>query len=338
MELFLCHTPLHVLISLLVAATEPRTPRTFVVVEDSAGLHQLARLLVRADIGQLHLLPGVANGSNLLSQTRIQRNNAKMLRSLYAYTAETVHLFHDLRAESQAMLNTSSVSQRPRFVLLEDGIALYEPRGLLVGGWVSVLKRKLAFGMDWKHARELGLHPALSEIRCFYPHLLRANLRHKPSDALPTALHQLVDRATLQTLRPTTTSAGSRAVVAVPHSRAVSPAYFQGFLAASLAHCEKLDVTPLFKLHPNDTQGVGLLQQRVKAPEFIPQGLPLELALMAMDDATSFMGARTSALHVVRKLCPQVSCLFYESPDTEVGQRWLTFFEQVGIPAMDTPR
>jgi hypothetical protein len=337
-ELFLCHTPLHVLISLLVAAAGPRTPRTFAVVEDSAGLHQLARLLVQADSGQLHLLPGVATATNLLSRTRIQRNNAKILRSLYADTAETVHLFHDLRAESQSLLNTPSISKRTRFILLEDGIALYEPRGLLVGGWVSVLKRKLAFGMTWKHARELGLHPALSEIRCFYPHLLRTNLRHKPSDALPISLHLLLDNATLAALRPTTMSAGARAVIAVPHSRSVSPAYFQSFLEASTRHCEKMNLNPLFKLHPNDTEGLALLQQQTKTPELIPQELPLELALIAMDDVTSFVGARTSALHIVKKLCPQVSCLFFESADTEVGRKWLRFFEQAGIPAMDTNR
>ena len=174
MQLFLCHTPLHILIGLLVAQEmSPEEEIAFAVVEDSEGLHALASTLIRAQNVKLLLLPGAVNSKSLVKCTLIRRANGKFLKCTFSKIADTVFLFHDLRAESQALLNSPSRSHiKTRFVLLEDGIALYEPRSLLIGSTLSILKRKIAFGLNWKNARELGLHPQLSEIRCFYPHLV----------------------------------------------------------------------------------------------------------------------------------------------------------------------
>src|SRR5690606_17582943 len=96
----------------------------FAVIEDSRGLHALARALIMPSSGlRLLLMPGAANTESLFRRALIHRANAKHLHGNYAKSASTVFVFHDLRAESQALLNSkTTLRRRTRFVLLEDGV------------------------------------------------------------------------------------------------------------------------------------------------------------------------------------------------------------------------
>lgn len=283
---------------------------------------------------QLEFVPGAADGSNLVQSTLIQRRNAARLRKQHASTANTIYLFHDLRAESQALLNLPVAALRkPRFVLLEDGIALYKPRGILPGSLTHILKRKLAFGFDWKHAHEVGLHPALSEIRCFYPRLLRDNLKRLPSSELPVSLERLKEIFAAGK-NANAENASAHAIIALPHSRHTDAGYYRYFLESALAYCARIAIRPRFKLHPSDANALGILKKLTNCPvEIAPQNMPLEILFLHDTGAKALIGSRTSALHIVKKLYPHVACMYHDD-ESEYGKKWIRFFEEVGIPSV----
>ncbi|MBN9366329.1 MAG: hypothetical protein J0H59_04770 [Comamonadaceae bacterium] len=335
MQLFLCHTPLHLLISLLVAQKNSSAEKLiFAVIEDSQGLHALAQKLVVSKNIDLLLLPGAANTQSLLKSALIHRANAKHLHDTYARAVDTVFIFHDLRAESQKLLN-SEVARHTgvRFVLLEDGVALYEPGGFLVDGFVSILKRKIFWDIRWKHARELGLHPRLSEIQCFYPELLRSNLRHLCVKSLPK---HLAGNISAPSLLKAPLSNAPFCIVAVPHF-AFGENFIREFLISSRDYCFDRRLNLLLKLHPRDMVTKATIEQVISSPVYLPQELPLEVLLLSIPKAAVLIGSRTSALHVANVLQSNITCLYFDKPSTVEGVRWINFFTSIGIGKIQEP-
>lgn len=332
MSLFLCHTPLHLLISLLVVQGIPAHEKiTFAIIEDSQGLHALAKTLVASTNIDLFLLPGAASFQSLIKRTLIHRANARHLHDAYAKTASTIFIFHDLRAESQKLLNSPSTHQaNTQFILLEDGVALYEPGGFLVDGLISILKRKIFWDMKWKHARQLGLHPQLSEVQCFYPESLRQNLHHLHIKSLP---RHLADSITLHSPLKASLPNAPFCIVAVPHSM-FGETFITEFLDLSRKYCLDHGQTPIFKIHPRDRQAQPTIERVISSPHLLPQEFPLELLMAFIPKAAALIGSRTSALHVINALYPETTCLYFDTPNTEAGSQWINFFEKIGVQAL----
>ena len=328
-NLFLCHTPLHILISLLVAEhISPEEKIIFAIVEDSKNLHDFAQQLVNSRNIELLLLPGAASTQYLLKRALIHRANAKFLHDTYAGIVSAVFIFHDLRAESQKLLNSDrALYGNIRFILLEDGVALYEPGGLLVDGFFSILKRKIFWDIRWKHAPELGHHPKLSEIQCFYPHLLKPSLRHLRAQPLPRIVPEIENSSLPGKL---SLLHNNYCIIAVPHY-IFGKDFISKFIDYSMRYCASRQLIPVFKLHPRDQEAKSIISTVIDSPAFIPQDIPIELLLFCMPGAVALTGARTSALHIVNALHPNITCLYFDEDDNKGGSRWINFFAMMDI-------
>lgn len=330
MHVFLCHTPLHILLSQYIEEGLEDAPRArYVVVEDYAGLHAFARsILDHAETDVLYL-PGKAQAQSRLQRTLLQRANARLLQRRFAGLRCMFYLFNDLLPEPQALLNLA-VRQSPQLacVLLEDGVALYGPRGTGRNRLADTVMHKLAFGLRWKHAHAIGLHPAITEIRCFYPQLVHPELRGIPAAPLPTgtpaSLGKLRRDLALPALRDS-------AVLALPHSAYTEPALMTAFVAACAGYCRRMQLAPVIKAHPGDSAYKKYLAGLDKPPRLLPGHLPLEAVLLCSDHPAALIGFRTSALHITRALLPDVTCLYFEHGDSLHHRDWVAFLDRLGV-------
>lgn len=331
MKLFLCHTPLHLLISMMVVCEESDPQNTvFVVVEDSLGLHDLASRLLDESRGRVVLLPGMATAKGGIQRTLIMRSNVNFLCKTWASVVSVFYFFHDLRPEPQALLNLKRLKRiSAKFIMLEDGIALYEPGGFIDWNFIGVLKHKIAAGRHWVKFDQLGLHPNITKIRCFYPELLRPNLRALPAVILPRSRIS-IENTKLQL--PLDLFGKKIALVAVPFVDFVSVKFMMRFLETAMDYCSEHDIFPFFKLHPRDRNGTELLKSLVAEPRFFPQHLPAEMIFFSELDIHSFIGSRTSSLHIAKFLFPQMNVLHYDEASDEEGKAWTDFLDHVGVP------
>ncbi|SDX87581.1 hypothetical protein SAMN05421547_101561 [Delftia lacustris] len=330
MNLFLCHTPLHLLISMMVAYRKNDPQNTiFVVVEDSRGLHSLAVQLLRDGMGRLVMLPGSATAEGRLQRTLIMRSNARFLCREFGQVVRSVYLFHDLRPEPQSLLNMKRFKKiSADFIMLEDGIALYRPGGVIPWSLLGVLKHKFAAGPHWMKFDELGLHPSISRICCFYPDLLRENLRPLPVDTLPK------DRVFIEDVRlqmPLEFYGKKITLIAVPYADSVSSKFMRNFLDPIVEYCRKNETSPIFKIHPRDKNGAEILTDFWGDPLFMPQHLPAEMILFSGLNIHSIIGSRTSTLHIAKFLFPEICVFHYDEMLDEDGRVWIEFLDHVGV-------
>lgn len=333
---FVCHTPLHILISLMVAHSErlPNKP-AFIIIDDSTGLGELADTIVPPAQIDTIKLPGDANADTPFNRLLTERSNAKLLKNRYAQHTETVFTFHDIRAESQALLSAKRVhnSQRRRIILLEDGVALYAPHGLIYGGPLSVVKRKLAFGLSWRYGRKIGLNTAITEIRCFYPKLVREDLRNRNVAKLTADVPASVaDNVCLDHDLPDC----DFAIIAVPYTSNLTDRFLSSYLLAAGRYCERHRLVPVFKLHPRDFQARARIANRVLDARYFPQRLPLEVALFSQHPPHAVIGSKTSALHICKALSPAMQCLYFEIGEDDASRIWQKFYSDVGIPPLES--
>ena len=327
MNLFVCHTPLHVLISLLVARECHHFPSVFVIVEDSVDLHGLANKIIRKDFGEIHFLPGLATYRNGVHRALMMRSNVKYLLAQFGSALAELYLFNDLRAETQALLNSCMNHDAARCVLLEDGVGFYEPGGRLQWGVLAILKQRFAAGGGWMKGDELGFHPGISEIRSFYPELLKPHLKKKAGRPLPVNVEalDLAGAISIPKLKD------SSAIVVVPHTAFLTQDYIARFINAVLAYCGRHGIEPIFKLHPSDRSGVAVLAKFLDDPAMLPQQLPMEMVVLGASRLHSVIGARTSSMHIIKRIYPETRVAYFEEKSDLAYDAWSSFLEKTGV-------
>ncbi|RZJ22736.1 hypothetical protein E0H88_03345 [Acinetobacter sp. ANC 4216] len=333
-QIFLCHTPLHIIISCLVASADNTIEQSlFVVVNDSKNLIDIAENFGK-HLG-FHFLPfkGGADATTRFQAMLYQQHNVKLLKQI-AKNIPNIYIFHDLRPESQALLNNRSTSVNQKFVMLEDGVALYPTKGILPSSLLSIIKRKLAFGLDWKHADELGLHPEINEIRCFFPHLVQKNLNKKYITPLPI----LVTSKLRSVLGIHSDLINPFSLIAlVPHSSIVCINDLNIFITTCQNYALANKLSLIFKLHPRDYEGQELIKSKIPGAVFLPNEFAFESFLMQNDQPAAIIGFRTSSIHILKSLFPDIACFFFEIGDTAESLIWSQFLVSAGINKIDYP-
>lgn len=334
-QLFLCHTPLHVIISCLVASVDKTIEQSlFIVVNDSKYLVDIVEDFKEQLGFQFLPLKGGADATTRFQAMRYQQYNVKLLKKI-SKNIPYIYIFHDLRPESQALLNNRSTVINQFFIMLEDGVALYPTgEGGVPSRLLSILKRKIAFGFDWQHATELGLHPEINEIRCFFPHLVQKNLTKKNITYLPTLItpklcsvlgihSDLINAFTL--------------IALVPHSSFVCPNDLNIFIIACQNYALAKKLSLIFKLHPRDYTGQELIKSNVSEAVFLSNEFAFESYLMQSDRPAAIVGFRTSSMHILKALFPEIECLFFETGDTAESLIWNRFLVSAGINKINSP-
>ncbi len=330
--IFICHTPLHVLISSIISSTELLGEEiTFIVVEDSDGLFGFAVEIGLEKSGAIVRLAGSGVIRNRIKYTLAQRKNASLIRMKFRSLVRRVYVFNDLRPEAQVLLNDRRLAKDGcEFVLVEDGMALYPPAGELVNGLLAVAKRKVFFGWRWQHARFIGLHPGLSEIRAFYPGLLRKDLCHLKSRALPVQDLRCVASNLSEVMVDNEYSKIPSAIIAIPfgNERAED---CRDFLFKSLGLCRSLGLKPYLKPHPRDKDYLINLKDILSGVDILSQSHPLEVLVGLLPDVRAIIGCRTSSLYICRLLYSDVGVYFFSNPSRLDDGCWVDFYRQVGV-------
>jgi len=332
LKLYLCHTPLHVLLSALSRPGEGQEGSFFVVVEDTPGLHRIAREFLQPADGEFLMLPGTASTKSAKEALELQKSNASAVRrSISGLPVAAAAVFYDLRAEAQALLNYA-LEASAYVSCIEDGVLLYNVARPFSRSLTRRWKNKLRFGMKWKEARFIGRHPAIDEFCCLYPSMLRSDLRSKPYRELPHMLESSF-RERFLALYGNPRYDEPFGVVVLPHPEAdVSRNDLHRFIELSNSHCQSRGIEPIFKLHPRDVTTREILSNTHPGARFVSQEYPVELVLYAEPHARLITGVRTSALHVTRALHRNVECFYYEPGTADSAAReWRSFFTRIGV-------
>ncbi|WP_424681506.1 hypothetical protein [Frateuria sp. YIM B11624] len=332
MKIYLCHTPLHVLLSALSKPGEDRENSLFAVVEDTPGLHHIAREFLQPVGGEFLMLPGTASTRSPREALKLQKANASTVRrSISGLPLTAAAVFYDLRAEAQALLNYAL--KPSTFVsCVEDGLLLYKVARPFSRSLTRRWRNKVRFGMKWKESRFIGRHPAIDEFCCLYPDMLRSDLRSKPYQQLP---HVLGDRfqERFRALYGNPRYDEPFGIIVLPHPETgISRLDLHRFVELSSSRCVSRGVEPVFKVHPRDVITRELLINAYPGSRFISQEYPVELVLYAEPQAQLITGVRTSALHVTKALHQGVECFYYEPDRTDSATtEWRAFFKHLGI-------
>lgn len=337
MCVFICHTPLHVLISSVIASAELLGDAiTFIVIEDSDRLFEFAVEIGLEEVGSVVRLAGSGVIRNKIKYTIAQRRNVSLIRKRYSGLAKRVYVFNDLRPEAQVFLNDRRLAKSGcEFVLVEDGMALYPPAGKLVDGLLAVAKRKVFFGWRWQHASFIGLHPSLSEVRSFYPSLLRKDLCHLKSRELPVQVLRCVSSNSRVVI--TNNTGNSRYSTQSPSAIIAIPFGFQRveecrlFLSKSLELCKFLGFKPYLKPHPRDKDYLVSFKDLLCGFDVLSQSYPLEVLVGLLPDVRAIIGCRTSSLYICRLLYSDVGVYFCSNPSRLDDNYWVDFYRQVGV-------
>ncbi len=331
MNIFLCHTPLHVLISALEAPKHRDTETLFIIIEDSYGIHALASAILESPNTSFILLSGTASTSSSKEAIEIQKANQQKIRAIISkQSVDHIFIFFDQRVEAQALLNYH-FSNKPIFSWLEDGITTYNVATPFAKPLRRLIKHKLRFDLAWKGSKWLGQHPMFEEICCFFPDALRNNLKDKTIRSLPRTLEESYCSAFLKFYGNERFSNRTGIIVVPHHDSGVSRKDIDTFISKSIYYIRSKDALPILKFHPRDEVTMARILGQNQDVQIMQQYLPIELVLLAEKNITVVTGYRTSALHVTSALFPNISILYYESPHAADSKKWREFFIRTSV-------
>ena len=93
----------------------------------------------------------------------------------------------------------------------------------------------------------------------------------------------------------------------------------------------------IFKLHPRDYTGQELIKSNVSEAVFLSNEFAFESYLMQSDRPAAIVGFRTSSMHILKALFPEIECLFFETGDTAESLIWNRFLVSAGINKINSP-
>jgi hypothetical protein len=331
MNAFLCHTPLHLLISTLALSEVDDADTLFIVVEDVQGLHSLASAVLATSNVRFMFLPGVATTSSRAAALKVQKDNFNRIRvKLSGLTIDRVFIFFDQRAEAQALLNWK-FDIRPVFSLLEDGITTYNVATPFTLPIVRQIRHKIIFDRAWKGSKWIGQHPAIEEVWCFYPDSLRDDLKKKRIRSLPRSLDENYIASFRNFYGPAKFSEKTGIIVVPHHDSGVSERNIDTFISKSIAHIHSMGARPVLKFHPRDELTIARITNERCDVDIAQQFFPIELLLIAEKRVTAITGYRTSALHVTSAILPTVLTFYFEPESDAESEKWAKFFLNTSV-------
>jgi len=310
-DLFLAHTPYHVLLA--IGAARPGS--TLVVVTDFASSDLLldsVRDCSDSPFTHVRVIPG-GNGRTAVGQVWRRARNAWQLRLTDLPAVDRVLVSNDYLPEDQALLNRVA-SRWPNAVrcYLEDGAAAYSGNGFGFGTeWWRTAFRKACFGPWYRYVNVMGTHPLLQRALLLFPEHARPELQRLPRDAYGAdSFHQphvrtFIDHYWERWTRLYGEVPEVETLLLVAHHELAMrlPDYAKAFRGVCAKAAEKGQRVGV-KYHPRETQpdplrltelpGVAVLP-RALAAEFLFVRQGKRLRLLVGDITTALMSARLLA-------------------------------------------
>lgn len=327
MNIFICHTPLHLITAHIVKNLNPNNENLFIVIEDVKNIHALAKSILYDKHSKLLLLPGSSSYNKSHRVTQIS-NSKIILKNILSKTPENIFISHDQRIESQVLLNSKNTFSS-KFVLLEDGINTYFVAAPAKAPLATFLNRKLRYSMKWKGSKWVGDHPKISEVWSFYPTQLRQQLKNKSLRTLPHCLSEEL-KYKFETFYKTPAFTEPVGVIATPHPNAgLSKKDIKNLVNAAIKMHTSRGLETVFKTHPRDTHDNSFICSITGEYRTLPSELPLEL-LAACEPIMSITSYRSSISHVLTALHPFIENFFFEPKNSHKDTKWQKFYTHIG--------
>jgi hypothetical protein len=180
-DLFICHTPFHVLQALATLTELPHTASVVVVVGDFPGARRVAGLVDSLGIWEGRFCPGLversgdrgrrpgSGGPRAVSGPVRVKANLRRLERVVPEEFDDLYVFNTRRAEDQWLLARSArEAPTAHRVLMSDGISdMHEPEDRLLRnrGPIYRLLGSIWYGPWWQEIVRFREHPLITERR-----------------------------------------------------------------------------------------------------------------------------------------------------------------------------
>ncbi|MDI3515239.1 MAG: hypothetical protein PWP40_2468 [Rhodocyclaceae bacterium] len=320
---FCCQTPLHFLLTICLSRLWDGQKSAIWVTESTVDVRLIEQCQRIAGF-QLICLPGGATINNKIVRTLTRSVNLLRLRLRNRQFANrSLVIFNDLAPETQYLI-TSFRARGEEVFLGEDGVATYATGGLIPTGLLSRILGKLLYGTWWPPSQKMGLNNKVSAIFASYPKLIRDEVKKgKTVLQLPHIQNDDLDdrfdinlKDHLVCIFPLTSSITGNALTR-----------FVSFLA-------KTPKNLAIKLHPREgNTGRRHIETLLAQTRYriIPGETPIEAICFKSRKLKEVVGYRSSALHLLKFLRPDLDVKYIELTIDDKTAQWRSFFEQTGV-------
>lgn len=321
--LFVCQTPLHLLLMLDISRLWSGD-KAIVWVSESDADARLVGQASRLSRGDILCLPGGARIQSKPLRMLTRAMNVFRLRFFErGMRGQSLVIFNDLSPETQYLIEVFHASAGKVF-LGEDGVATYPTGGVVRTGNISRLLGKLLYGLWWSPASKIGLNRKVSTVFSSYPSLIRSDVCYgKEVLPLPTFELEDIDSSFDCGLQ-------NCLLCVMPLVSSVSEDGLRNFVET--LRTERCELA--IKMHPRESLAGkefinSILHGRVCLN--IPKDAPIEAICMRTQGIKEVVGHRSSALHMIKFLRPEVKVMYAEFRAEDDGEVWQDFYRRVGI-------
>lgn len=321
--LFCCQTPLHfLLISSLSRIWNGRV--NILWISECDIDERLVEKAKRTSDFRLLSLPGGSRVQNKILRMLTRSLNVLRLRFFdLTIRNQSLVVFNDITPETQYLIN-SFHSHGGRVFLGEDGIATYPTGGVVPAGFLSRVLGKILYGAWWCPKPRIGLNSMISGLFASYPKLIRNDVKEgKQIFQLPR-----LKRGDLSS--SFSINIEGRLICIMPLFSSVSNEITIGFTDVLRTTRQDLAI----KFHPReDPAGRRHIEALLDNINYfvIPQETPIETICLTSYGLKGIVGHRSSALHLIKFLRPDLKVNYIEIHEDAQSEAWRAFFQQVGV-------
>jgi hypothetical protein len=309
-HLYLCSTPLNMLVASLIALSKPGEKHIIAAIDQpngkTHGLFAMLQLWPHSPFAAYEIISYKQKGLFNKRQAR-KTAFANLQRLLTANPFDYIYTGNDRRIEFQYAMHLSPPGTTG--VYMDDGTYSYigKPSHWLNDQIIDAGIKKLTYGFWWRQPANIGGSSWITQAWLFKPEQAMVHLQNKTCFQVPAinqpAMASLTDIACQQAGLNTAALNHIQLLVLLPHESVLSPA--NATLLSQLLN--KADpASTAVKLHPRCQQLPAQLETARQHNHTLPSSIPVELLLPVLPDCTVIADMSTVLL-TIRWLRPDIT-------------------------------
>lgn len=327
---FICHTPLHCLLSWIISKDCDHS--TMVWVSDSDIDTKYLKAINRQMESDLLVLSGAFQSKSIIERLSARVSNIRRIASRFKNRPfERVVVFNDVAPEDQYMIHLAK-KWNSEVWLGEDGVAIYETGGYFSYSLLEKILAKAIYGVWWRPKARIGASISASKLFASAPGLLRKDVTLAGAEVVPFPVHKAQEASILLEASGIESPWHSEYVLCIlPLITDDNADKVLGMVREVTANAKSTVLKP----HPRQTsEAFSLLKSLFdKHEKVLPKNFPCELLCLGQKKPTMVIGLGSSGLHLIKSFCPEIDVRFYSSPDLQLSEEWRSFYDHFGIKA-----
>jgi hypothetical protein len=351
-DLYIAHTPSHILIALNMMHTQSNlNPSILFVLGDFAFASEICQRIASSSSADFEIF--VLNGYYRLTQSQksthpishlLQRCQQVMVslttihharRILKNTIVQRVYIFNDLRHEVQVLLGDLRSVGVDEFVYLDEGFAPYRENPIRSRAWIP----RLIFGKSWYPLRNFGAHPLINKAYLFYPKFAHEKLKKKNITTMPPFIleHDEVDALVKAfdlggSLQHIPRDKNKIILIFLPHSSMVSaPKRIMEWLKSIHEACVVNNAHLILKYHPREPKQDYLSSYLLTEASLVDRTIPGELlAAKFKEQSETIYAEASSVLLTFHWVCPDCKIIGVQVGTEIASKELLHILNEVG--------